>query len=297
MKQNTKLLLAFFLNFSFSILELVGGLLSGSIAILSDAVHDLGDAFSIGTSLALEGISRRKPNKTYTYGYYRYSVLGSVLQASVLLVGSFLILYHAVLRLQSPVPIDYNGMLLIAVIGFTVNFAAAYFTRGGGSLNQKAINLHMLEDVLGWAIVLLGALCMRFTDWYFLDPLLSIVLSVFVGYHAVKHLGTVLDIFLEKVPKGIDLEELRQHLMGVEGVIEIHHLHVWSRDGYRSSATLHVVTEADTAEVKRHIREELAEHGIDHATIECEKANEHCSCPECSAPERSSLGMHHHHHH
>ncbi len=297
MRTAGKILVAFLLNLAFSVFEFVGGAITGSIAIISDAIHDMGDAFSIGVSFALEKLSHRKADKKYTYGYYRYSLLGSTLQAAILLCGSLLVAYNAIMRFMFPQSIDYNGMILIAVIGFLVNFVAAWFTSGEGSLNQKAINLHMLEDVLGWAIVLIGAVVMRFTDWWFIDPALSLALAVFIGFHALKNLKTVADVFLEKTPEGIDPEEIAHHLTEIPGVEGIHHLHIWSMDGYRSSATLHAVVSGDCVQAKRAIKEELAEHGISHATVETEYPGEHCEELCCLPAEPTGHHHHHHHHH
>ena len=180
MKTQKNILAAFVLNLAFAVFEFVGGALTGSVAVLSDALHDLGDAASIGVSYVLERKSMRRPDERYTYGYLRYSVLGSVVTTVVLLVGSLLVVYHAVRRIIDPVPIHYDGMILMAVLGVCVNAAAAWFTREGDSLNQKAVNLHMLEDVLGWAVVLVGAVVMRFTDLTVIDPLMSIGVAVFI---------------------------------------------------------------------------------------------------------------------
>lgn len=293
MKTAGKILVAFILNLAFSVFEFVGGAITGSIAIISDAIHDMGDAFSIGVSFALEKLSHKKADKKNTYGYYRYSLLGSALQSAILLCGSLVVAYNAVMRFVFPRPIDYNGMMLIAVIGFLVNFVAAWFTSGEGSLNQRAINLHMLEDVLGWAIVLIGAVVMRFTDWWFLDPALSLALAVFIGIHALKNLKTVGDVFLEKTPEGIDPEEITHHLTEIPGVESIHHLHIWSMDGYRHSATLHAVVSREHGPAKQAIKEELAEHGITHVTVELESPYEHCEDTCC----KPAAHTHHHHHH
>jgi cobalt-zinc-cadmium efflux system protein len=295
MKKNKKLWIAFLLNFVFSVFEFVGGVLTGSIAISSDALHDLGDAISIGLSLGLERLSQKGPDKKYTYGYYRYSVLGGTIQSMLLLCGAAFVAYSAICRFVAPQPVDYTGMLFVAVVGFAVNFAAAWFTSGEGSLNQRAINLHMLEDVLGWAAVLVGAVVMRFTDWVFIDPALSLALSVFIGVNALKNLKQVLDIFLEKTPTGIDPEEITHHLVQIPGVESIHHLHIWSMDGYRNSATLHAVVTGEFGTVKQAIKEELAEHGIAHATVELERPGEHCEDLCCHPAEH--MEHHHHHHH
>ncbi len=298
MKSDRKIFVAFCLNLLFSIIEFFGGIFTSSVAIISDSIHDFGDAMSIGVSFFFEKLSKKKPDKKYTYGYRRYSVLGGVIQAVVLLCGSFLCLYNATLRLINPVPINYDGMIIIAIIGFVTNFLAAYFTSGGSSINQRAINLHMLEDVLGWAIVLVGAVVMRFTDFYFIDALLSIALSVFIAIQALKSLKLVLDIFLGKTPKEIDLDELKAHLISIEGVEDIHHFHVWSMDGYNNLATLHAICDGDISRVKREIKAELFEHGISHVTVEIELPAESCEEKDCEVKlEEKAHGHHHHHHH
>ena len=298
MKRKTEknILIAFILNLSFSVIEFLGGIFTGSVAIISDSIHDLGDALSIGVSFFLEKKSKKEPDENYTYGYLRYSVLGSVITTVILLFGSAAVIYNAVLRIISPTEINYDGMIIFAVVGAAVNFAAAYFTREGDSLNQKAVNLHMLEDVLGWVVVLLGAVIMRFTDISILDPLMSIVTSLFILINAVKNLKEVLDIFLEKTPDGIDIAELREHLKKIEGVLDVHHIHIRSIDGYNNYITLHVVAKGDGHEIKHKVREELSEHGINHATIELEDENEHCHEKECRI-EHHEAGHHHHHHH
>ena len=296
MKTEKNILVAFILNLVFSVFEFVGGIVTGSVAILSDAVHDIGDACSIGLSWFLERKSGRQPDENYTYGYARYSVLGGVLTSLILLVGSVLVIYNAALRIYAPKPVDYNGMLVFAVIGMCVNFVAAYVTHGGHSLNQKAVNLHMLEDVLGWAVVLVGAAVMRLTDWWFLDPMLSIGVALFILINAVKNLKEAVDLFLEKTPRGIDLQELKEHIGQIEGVLDVHHIHVWSLDGQRNYATMHIVTNQDGQPIKHAVRQELQEHGIAHATLELEAENEPCEETVCRVA-HTECDRHHHHHH
>ncbi len=297
MKTDKKILIAFILNCAFSIFEFVGGMITGSVAISSDAVHDLGDAMSIGTSYFLERKSRQKPDDTYTYGYTRYSVLGGVITTCILLIGSLFVIYNAVVRIIDPVTIDYNGMVIFAVIGALVNFVAAYFTSGGDSLNQRAVNLHMLEDVLGWIVVLVGALVMKFTDISVIDPIMSIGVAAFILVNALKNLKEVIDLFLEKTPRSIDIDEIKSHLSGIEGVLDVHHIHVWSMDGINNYATMHVVCVGDGHGIKDAIREELKEHGIGHATLELEDEGEHCHEESCHVETDSSSHGHHHHHH
>ncbi len=297
MKTERNILIAFILNFAFSIFEFVGGFFTGSVAIVSDAVHDIGDAASIGISYFLEKKSKKQPDEHYTYGYARYSVIGSVLTTLILLVGSVLVVYNAVLRIINPTPINYDGMILFAVIGAAVNFLAAFFTREGDSLNQKAVNLHMLEDVLGWLVVLVGAIVMRFTDIAIIDPLMSIGVAVFIFINAIRNLKEAIDLFLEKTPHGIDINEICEHLLHIEGVEDVHHVHVWSMDGYSNYATLHIVTDGDAHHIKEAVREELAEHGIAHATLELEAPGEHCHEKNCTVHHTEGGHGHHHHHH
>ena len=297
MKTDKKILIAFLLNLFFSLFEFVGGLVTGSVAILSDALHDIGDAASIGVSYFLEKKSKRQPDDTYTYGYARYSVLGSMVTTMILLVGSVFVIINAVKRIFQPVSINYDGMILFAIVGAAVNFGAAWFTRDGDSLNQKAVNLHMLEDVLGWLVVLVGAVIMRFTDFYLLDALLSIAVALFILINAAMMLKDALELFLEKIPQGISVDEIRQHILALDMVKDVHHIHIWSTDGTHHYATMHIVTDGDPHAVKHLVREELEEHGIHHATLELEAPGEHCSEAHCHVSDEHTHGHHHHHHH
>ncbi len=295
MKTEKNILIAFILNLAFSVFEFAGGIFTGSVAIMSDAVHDIGDAASIGISYFLEKKSKKQPDEEYTYGYARYSVIGSVITTLILLFGSAIVIYNAVNRIIHPAPINYNGMIIFAVVGVLVNFGAALFTRGGESLNQRAVNLHMLEDVFGWAVVLVGAVVMRFTDFALIDPIMSIVVAVFIFLNTIKNLKSALDLFLEKAPKTVNISELKSHLTKLDGVIDVHHVHIWSMDGQNNYATMHIVTKGDGHVIKEAVREELKEHGIVHATLELETESEHCHDEQCTV--KPSGGMSHHHHH
>ena len=293
MKTEKNILIAFILNISFSIFELFGGIFTNSVAILSDSLHDLGDAISIGISYFMERKSKKKANKKYTYGYIRYSVLGGVITTTILLVGSILVIIGAVKRIFNPVEVNYSGMIIFAIIGVVLNFIAAYVTKDGDSINQKSVNLHMLEDVLGWIVVLIGSVIMNFTDIRMIDSLMSIGVSIFILINALKNLKKVLDLFLEKTPKEIDIDELEKHLLKIEGVDDIHHIHVWSIDGFNNYATMHIVSKSkDIAKIKKEIRDELAEHNICHAILETEE--EACDDRECHVELKET---HHHHHH
>ena len=297
MKTEKNILIAFILNLSFSIFEMVGGFFTGSVAIVSDAIHDLGDATSIGISYFLEKKSKKQPDETYTYGYARFSVIGSVITTVILLVGSIMVIYNAIHRIINPVEINYNGMIIFAIVGVVVNFVAAYFTKDGDSLNQKAVNLHMLEDVLGWVVVLVGAVVMRFTDIKIIDSLMSIGVAVFIFINAFRNLKEVLDLFLEKIPDNISIEEIKHHIKEIDGVIDVHHIHIWSMDGQLNYATMHIVANENSHTIKDKIREELKEHGIGHSTLEFETPTDHCHEEHCHIEHNHHSHSHHHHHH
>ncbi len=297
MKTEKNILIAFLLNLSFSIFEIIGGLFTNSIAIVSDAIHDFGDSISIGISYILEKKSKKKPDDKYTYGYTRYSILGAIITNTILILGSILVIYNAIGRIIKPKDINYNGMIIFAIIGVIINFLAAYFTKEGDSLNQKAVNLHMLEDVLGWAVVLIGAIVIKFTEINIIDPILSILVALYILINAFKSFKKIFDLFLEKTPEDIKIDKLKEHILEIKGVLDVHHIHIWSIDGFNNFATMHIVTDSkDVNKLKHLVKEELAEHNISHTTIEIEDENSKCEEHECCIKETNNKHHHHHHH-
>lgn len=291
------ILIAFLLNVAFSVFELIGGLFTGSVAILSDSLHDIGDALSIGISYFLEKKSKKGADNKYTYGYIRYSVLGSIITTVILLVGSSVMIYEAIQRLFNPVEVNYNGMIVFAVLGVVVNTIATYITHNGDSLNQKAVNLHMFEDVLGWIVVLIGSIVMKFTDIVYLDSLLSIFVSVFIFVCSFANMKKIVDIFLEKAPEDVDIEHIKKHIKKIDGVEEVHHIHIRSIDGIKNFATLHAVVTEYSHEKKVAIKKVLQEHNIAHSTVELELVDEECSDKSCHVENLIQYNHHHHHHH
>ena len=292
MKTQKNILIAFVLNLFFSVFEFFGGIITGSVAILSDSLHDLGDALSIGISFFLEKKSKKQPDETYTYGYARFSLLGGIITTVILIIGSIAVIYKAVLRIINPADVNYKGMIVFAIIGVAVNFLAVYFTKDGESVNQRAVNLHMLEDVLGWFAVLVGAIIMHFTSFSLLDPVLSLAVSGFILINAVRNLFSAITIFLEKSP--VNTAQIKEHILEIEQVIDVHHIHIRKLDEEKIYATMHVVTNGDAYTVKKAVKEELHHLGVVHATLELETELEHCEDKECTVEEHE---RHHHHHH
>lgn len=275
------ILTAFFLNLFFVIVEAVGGVLTNSFAILSDSVHDLGDCVAIGCAYVLEKISKKAPDKKYTYGYRRYTLVSAIITSVVLVFGSAVVILGSVERLKNPREIHGLGMLIIAVLGVIINGAAVLRTHKGTGANEKAISLHMLEDVLGWVAVLVGSVFIYTLKWYFVDGLLSLAIAVFLLIESVKNLKEVFGILLEKTPEDFSVEEYKNRLSEVAGAEEIHHLHIWSLDGEKMLATLHIKI-PDTADletykhVKKHIEQVSTEMGIEHLTLQIDIGE--CPC-------------------
>ncbi len=281
-KENIKL--AFFLNLGFSIFELIGGLFTHSVAIFSDAIHDFGDSLAIGLSYILENVSNKKSDKYYTYGYKRYSILSAMFSSMILLFGSLIIIFNAFIRIFRPDKINLTGMFIFAIFGLVINGYATYKTSKGDSLNEKSVNLHMLEDVLGWLAVLIGSLLIKITGWYIIDPILSILIALFIGFTSFKHLWSSLEIILERVPNEIDIDLITKKVKNINHILDVHHIHVWSIDGLESFITIHVlvknVTKKNYEEVKTNVKKCLEEFNIYHSTVEIEYEN--CKEIECN---------------
>lgn len=210
--------------------------------------------------------------------------------ASMLSAGSILVIIASVNRLINPVNVNYNGMIIISILGIVFNLLAAYKTKEGDSLNQKAVNLHMLEDVLGWIVVFVGSILIKFTNINYIDSIMSIFIAIFILIHALENLKSVLDLFLEKVPSNINVDKLKEKLLNIDGVLDVHHIHIWSMDGYNNYATMHIV--CDDKNIKQKVKKSLLKENISHVTIELESKEEHCHEKEC---ELEFKQIHHHH--
>lgn len=288
------MLIAFLLNLIFAIGELIGGIFTNSVAITSDAIHDFGDALSIGAAYIMEKRSHKKGDKHYTFGYARWSVLSAAITSLILVVGSVIVIVSAVMRLINPQPINRDGMLIIAVIGTVINLIAALLTRHGDTLNKKAINLHMLEDMFGWITVLIGAIIIKFTNMEIIDPLMSIAIALFILFSAAGNLFSALGILLDKAPKKIKTERVKKQLLKIKGVEEIHAFRLWQLDETNIMCTLHVVINPKKFEGKHVIREHLHSLGIKHTTIEIETEDTLCGEDD---EIKVAVDTHHHHHH
>lgn len=277
---------AFFLNLSFTIIEIIGGILTNSVAILSDAVHDLGDSVTLGLSWYFQKLSKKPRTKVYTYGYKRFSLLGALINSIILLVGSVVILFHAIPRLFYPQQPDTKGMLILAIIGVIVNGLAVLRLRKGSSINEKVVSLHLMEDVLGWLAVLIGALIMNFVDAPIIDPILSLAISLYIFFNVFRNMREGLRIILQGSPSKLDIDEVENILLTMINVDSVHDLHAWTIDGEFNILTIHVVLKEDISlekqqKLKIDIRESMLRLGVQHCTIEFELQDEDCEMDNC----------------
>ena len=273
MKTKRAVWLAFFLNLCYGIVEFIAGGVFGSSAVLADSVHDLGDAVAIGVSAVLETISNREEDSQYTLGYKRFSLLGALITAVILMTGSVLVILENITKLLHSQPVNDEGILWLGIIAVTINLLASLVVRKGKTKNESILSLHFLEDTLGWVAVILMAIILRFTDWYILDPLLSLAISFFILSKAIPRFWSTLKIFLDAVPEGVDIEQVKSDLEQLDHVASVNQLNLWTMDGLEKNAIVHVCLEhVKHMEVcKESIRGLLKESGFQNVTIEVDE--------------------------
>ena len=270
MKTKHTVWLAFFLNLSYAIVEFIAGGVFGSSAVLADSVHDMGDAIAIGVSAFLETISNREEDSHYTLGYKRFSLLGAMVTAVILMTGSVLVILGNITKLFHPQPVNDEGIIWLGIIAVSINVLASLVVRKGKTKNESILSLHFLEDTLGWVAVILMAIVLRFTDWYILDPLLSLVISIFILSKAIPRFWSTLKIFLDAVPEGVDIKQVKSRLEQLDYVASVNQLNLWTMDGLEKNAIIHVCLEdVKHMEVcKESIRDLLKDCGFQNISIE-----------------------------
>ena len=272
---------AFFLNFAFTILEIIGGLYVNSIAIISDAIHDLGDTISLGTSWYLEEKSYKKSNKKFSFGYKRFSLLGALINSVILIIGSLYVITEAVGRILEPEHTDAKGMIFFAVIGVLVNGYAAWKLSSGKTMNEKVASRHLVEDVLGWVAVLVVGIILNFKDIHYLDPALSLLITIYILWNVFIRLKQTLFIFLQGVPEDLDINEIESKILNIDFVNSIHHMHIWSLEGEHNVFTAHIKIDDNSnlnnfKKVKSDVKDILKEYKFEHYTVEIEFNDENC---------------------
>jgi cobalt-zinc-cadmium efflux system protein len=285
--ENGNIKIAFFLNLAFSLIEIIGGYLTNSVAILSDALHDLGDSFSLALAWYFQKVSKKKRDSEYSYGYRRFSLLGALINSVVLLVGSFFVISESLRRLASPETADAKGMFLLAILGIVINGIAVVRMKKGHSLNERAVALHLLEDVLGWIAVLIASIVMIFVDIPILDPILSLGIACYILFNIYHNLRDTLRVILQGTPENIDSEEIKNTLTNLEGIESVHDLHLWTMDGEFNISSVHIVVginldNSGIIELKKQVKEVMKKFNIQHSTVEIEQNEETCEyCENC----------------
>ena len=280
------LTLALVINFVFTIIEIVGGVLTNSVAVLSDALHDLGDTLALGLAWYFNRLGGRGRDQRHSYGYRRYQLLGSMINALILVVGSVVIVHEAIGRIAHPEAVHAPGVVMLAILGVLMNGWAYRKLHAGHSHNIEVVRLHLLEDVLGWVAVLIGGIVMAVWDVPVLDPILSILISLYILWQVIKRLRQTVRLVMQAVPPGLDIDDIKQRLSELEDVADVHDLHLWSMDGNYHILTVHVqltdaMSLAGQANLKNRMRQQLGAFGIQHATIEIELPDEECGMQDC----------------
>lgn len=276
------MVLAFLLNLGFSVFELVGGLWIGSNAILSDAIHDFGDAMSLGLALFLEKKSKTPKTDQFSYGFRRLSLLSALITGGVILMGSLTVIVKTLWEWSDPHVPNSQSLMGMAVIGVLVNGLAAYkMMSSGQGMNQKMMTWHLLEDLLGWVVVLVGGVILHFTQWKYLDSVLALLLSLFVMYNVLKATISALRLFLQGTPEALDLEKIKKDLVAGLPISDLHDFHLWSLDGEHHIGSFHIllqpgVDSAQVLQVKETLRQRLSQLGSIHVTIETEFSGDPC---------------------
>jgi cobalt-zinc-cadmium efflux system protein len=271
---------AFVLNLVFAVIELIGGLFTNSVAILSDALHDFGDSLTLGLSWYFSKLSKKRSNAEFTYGYKRFNVIGAIISSIVLLTGSIFIIIETIPRLLNPVQPDTQGMIWLGILGVMVNGIAAFKLQQGHSITERAVYLHLLEDVLGWVATLIGAIVMHYTDFAIIDALLSILIAIFILFNVFKNLRQGFNIILQGTPTNLDIEAVHKAVQETNGVNGFHDCRAWTMDGQDHILSIHlVVKESSLMEIegiKKEVRDKLLPLGVKHSTLEIEVEGADC---------------------
>ncbi len=231
------------LTSTFLVAEVVGGFITGSLALLSDAAHMMTDASALAISLAAIRIAKRAADARRTFGYHRFEILAAAFNAMLLFLVAMYILYEAYQRLQNPQDIQSTGMLVIATIGLVINLISMRLLSGGKgtSLNIKGAYLEVWSDMLGSIGVIAGAIMIRLTGWTWLDSAIAVLIGLWVLPRTWILLRESINILLEGVPEGMDIDQIQKAMLAVPGILSLHDFHLWALTSGKASLTVHAV--------------------------------------------------------
>ena len=245
-KAGENLAFVFFMNLTFNIIVILGGLATNSMAILADCIHDMSDTISIALAWALEKVAQKDSTDKYSYGYQRFSILGAVIISVFVIFMAFVILSEAIPRLFSPEGVDAGGMLIVAIIGLVFKSISVHRLHKGETFNEKAILFHQLGDVFEWVAILILSLILMFWDGApYLYPFFSIGIALWLIFNLGRNLYKSIEVLLQKTPDNFDVDDFKSQILAIEGVLQIEDFHIWSLDGIDSVMTLKVDVDFD----------------------------------------------------
>jgi cobalt-zinc-cadmium efflux system protein len=269
---------------SFMIVEIIGGVLTNSLALLSDAGHMLSDAISLAVALAAFKMGEKAADSARTFGYRRFEILAAVFNGVTLIVIAVFIVVEAAGRFVNPPEVATTGMLIIAALGLIINIIVAKILMSGDThdnLNMKGALLHVFGDLLGSVAAIVAALSIMFFGWGFMDPLASVIVAILIAVSAFRILRQSLNVLMEGVPENIDVDTVINTINNIEGVEDAHHLHVWSISSGMNAMSIHVVVNGtlnvhETQKIIHRIDEKMKHENIEHVTVQVEcKHHEH----------------------
>ncbi len=245
-KAGENLAFVFFMNLTFNIIVILGGLATNSMAILADCIHDMSDTISIALAWALEKVAQKDSTDKYSYGYQRFSILGAVIISVFVIFMAFVILSEAIPRMFSPEGVDAGGMLIVAILGLVFKSISVHRLHKGETFNEKAILFHQLGDVFEWVAILILSLVLMFWDGApYLDPFVSIGIALWLIFNLGRNLYKSIEVLLQKTPDNFDVDDFKSQILAIEGVLQIEDFHIWSLDGIDSVMTLKVDVDFD----------------------------------------------------
>lgn len=267
---SSNIAVAFLLNFTFAIIELIGGIFINSVAILSDAAHDFGDSLTLGMSWIFEKKSKMKPNDRYTYGYKRLAIIGAIINIMILSVATGFVIYKAITNIISPHIVLSEGMFVLSIFGMLANGLAVLRMKGSKKLLDKTVMFHLLEDLLGWIAVFFVSIILYFTKFYILDSILSLMISAILIKIIIENIKESYCIIMQASPSNEYTKKIKEKLLAIDGVNEILALHIWTLDGDENVLTAKIVVEENKNPIIQ-IKELLDSEKIKENTIEIQK--------------------------
>ena len=276
------------LNLAYVIIQIIIGLRINSLSLLSDAGHNFLDVAGLALAMLAFKLSKSKATGKYTYGYRKASILISLLNAVILLISIGAIAYEAAFRFKYPQPLPGTTIAIIAAIGIVINAVSAFmfFRDKDSDINVKAAFLHLASDALVSLGLVVGGIIIYYTKFYWIDPLLSIVICLVIIASTWNLLKNSLRLSLDGVPENIDIEKIKEKALQTNGVLDIHHLHIWAISTTRNALTAHIIIDEQTNmlqayQIKKHLKHEFEHLNIHHVTLETESKTEHCGGKDC----------------